>query len=220
MIVFFDIGSTLIDGPSQGPGKRIADLLGRPELRKRIDGLLFRTNVKTPDELGELVSRELNVRAEEAVAAIWRAQLDEAYVLPGAREAVARLREAGIPRGYISNIWPPFYHCFERHFPEEAACPRFLSFELNLMKPDIAFYRHALEQTQADEAVMVGDTYRNDIVPAAETGMRTVWLLHRPAKETHDIAAVLNGNAKAPDLTLESIAQLTPEHICTSLVTK
>jgi FMN phosphatase YigB (HAD superfamily) len=59
----------------------------------------------------------------------------------------------------------------------------------------------------------VGDTYANDIAPAIEAGMQTIWVLHRPEKEKSDLVRVLNGNAKAPGLTLESIAQLEPQAV-------
>ena len=60
---------------------------------------------------------------------------------------------------------------------------------------------------------MVGDTYKNDIRPAIDLGMRTVWVLHRPEKEKADLIRVLNGDAPRPDLTLTSIAELKPSKL-------
>jgi len=68
-------------------------------------------------------------------------------------------------------------------------------------------------EARAEDAVMVGDTYRNDIRPAIELGMRTVWVLHRPEKEKADLIAVMNGDAPPPDLTLASIAELAPSKL-------
>jgi FMN phosphatase YigB (HAD superfamily) len=62
---------------------------------------------------------------------------------------------------------------------------------------------------------MVGDTYKNDIRPAIELGMRTVWILHRPEKEKADMIEVLNGASPPPDLTLASIAELEPSRLLT-----
>ena len=78
------------------------------------------------------------------------------------------------------------------------------------MKPDPAFFQLALRavEARAEDAVMVGDTYKNDIRPAIELGMRTVWVLHRPEKEKADLIDVMNGDAPPPDLTLASIAEL------------
>jgi FMN phosphatase YigB (HAD superfamily) len=60
---------------------------------------------------------------------------------------------------------------------------------------------------------MIGDTYRNDIRPALDLGMKTVWLLHRPDKERADLLEVLNDAAPRPDLTLAGIGDLRPEAI-------
>ena len=217
MMVFFDIGSTLIDGPPFGPARRLSESLGLgPEAVRELERILFRSPARDPEELANTVVNRLRVdfdRAIEACSDLWNAQLAEAYVLPGAREALQALRSAGIPRAYLSNIWPPFYEHFRQEFAEEAENqPQFLSFQTGLMKPDPAFFQHALRtlEIRAEDAVMVGDTYRNDIRPAIELGMRTVWLLHRPEKEKVDLIAVLNGELPPPDLTLASISELEP----------
>jgi HAD superfamily hydrolase (TIGR01549 family) len=151
----------------------------------------------------------------EACSELWNAQLTEAYVLPGALEAIARLDAAGVPRAYLSNIWPPFYEHFRRSFPTEATAPQFLSFRCGLSKPDKEFFRETLRSLNADprDVVMIGDTYKNDILPAIELGMRTVWLLHRPEKEREALVAVMNGAAPRPDRTLGSIAELEPDQL-------
>lgn len=219
-IVFFDIGSTLIEGPPSGPAQRFADLLGldRPSL-KTLREALFLANLTGPDEFAAMLAERFGVerkRAHEAAASLWRAQLEEAYVLPGAREAIAGLRAAGIERAYISNIWPPFYERFARDFSGETQPERcFVSFRTGLLKPSPEAFTAPLDRCgrPPSEAVMVGDTYANDIEPAAALGMKTVWVLHRPQKETRDLVRVLNGAAPSPDLTLGSIGDLTAENI-------
>jgi HAD superfamily hydrolase (TIGR01509 family) len=192
MIVFFDIGSTLIDGPPLGPARRLSEMLGvGPQAIAELERLLFRSPVRDPEQLAHTVVNRMRVdfdRALEACTTLWNAQLEEAYVLPGAREMIEKLKSAGIPRAYLSNIWPPFYEHFKQEFPDEAGQPQFLSFQTGLMKPDPAFFQLALRavEARAEDAVMVGDTYRNDIRPAIELGMRTVWVLHRPEKEKAD----------------------------------
>ena len=219
MIVFLDIGSTLIEGPNAGPAKRIAEALALgPEAMPKLERLLFRTPARDAEELGERISVELGTDRAIAVKAcvdLWRAQMEEAFVLPGAREAIERLRSAGIRRAYLSNIWAPFYECFQREFADEALCPQFVSFRAGLMKPDPEFFLSALRSVDAapQEAVMVGDTYLNDILPALNLGMRTVWVLHRPAKERRALVQVLNGEAPKPDVTIHSIGDLCVEHL-------
>ncbi len=50
--------------------------------------------------------------------------------------------------------------------------------ELGVNKPDPIFYERILESlgAPAESCVMVGDSVNNDIRPAKEIGMRTVWL--------------------------------------------
>jgi len=225
VIVFFDIGSTLIDGPPLGPARRLSDTLGLgSEAVSELERILFRSPARDPEELANTIVNRMGVnrlrvdrnRALEACTTLWNAQLEEAYVLPGAREVIEKRRSAGIPRAYLSNIWPPFYEHFRQEFPEEAeGQPQFLSFQTGLMKPDPAFFQLALRalEIRAEEAVMVGDTYKNDIRPAIELGIRTVWVLHRPEKEKADMIAVMNGDAPPPDLTLASIGELEPSKL-------
>jgi FMN phosphatase YigB (HAD superfamily) len=79
-----------------------------------------------------------------------------------------------------------------------------------LLKPDTEFFLHALREADVrpSDAIMVGDTYKNDILPAIELGMKTVWVLHRPDKERTALVQVLNGDAPAPSVTLSSIGEL------------
>jgi FMN phosphatase YigB (HAD superfamily) len=219
MIALFDIGSTLIDGPPYGPARRLAEMLclDKPAVAT-LEQLIFRTPSESPEHLARHIAEGTGVdcdRAIDACTILWNAQLTEAYVLPGALEAVARLRTANVPRAYLSNIWPPFYAHFHNSFETESDAPQFLSFQLGLSKPDKAFFHAALVKLNApaNEVVMIGDTYKNDILPAIELGMKTIWVLHRPEKETAALVDVLNGKSPRPDLTLNSIRDLRPEHI-------
>jgi HAD superfamily hydrolase (TIGR01509 family) len=217
MLVLLDIGSTLIEGPPRGPGARLVERFGLgAQAAVALNRILFQTTLDGPEELAQYIAERCGVPAAAALEAsteLWHAQAEESWALPGAVEAVARLRRAGMPRAYISNIWSPFYQGFERLFPEEAQeRANFLSFRMGLSKPDPAFYRAALEHLRVDpaEVVMIGDTYENDIAPVLELGMKAVWVLHRPHKEARDLVRVLNRTARAPDLTLGSIAELEP----------
>ena len=215
MMVFLDIGSTLIDGPPAGPARRIADGLGLgTDSLAGIEHLLFCTAARDAQELGRQLSEQFGVNpaaAVKCVGALWEDQLREAFVLPGAQQAIADLKAAGLARAYLSNIWPPFYARFETEFAAEAReQPQFLSFRMGMMKPDPEFFSAALRAVgvRPDEAVMVGDTYENDIEPAVALGMRTVWILHRAEKEKKALIKVMNHKSPSPDLTLASIGDL------------
>jgi HAD superfamily hydrolase (TIGR01509 family) len=215
----FDIGSTLIEGPSSGPAARIAAALSLSrEARQSVQDVLVTSPAGNAEELADAIAARLEVPAAAigtAVRDVWTAQLQEAYMLPGAKDAIDRLRVEGIRRAYLSNIWPPFYAAFERAFPEEAAGETFLSFREGRMKPDREFFLMALRKLAIppESAVLIGDTYGNDIAPALALGCHAIWILHRPSKEISDILAVLNGNCPAPDFTLGMIGELRPEHV-------
>src|SRR5690348_6347037 len=93
-----DIGSTLIDGPRIGPARRIAEALALDSSRlPEIEDLLFRTDSHGPDDLSTRISRRFGVNggiALEVCKTLWDAQLREAFVIPGAREAIANLKSA------------------------------------------------------------------------------------------------------------------------------
>lgn len=64
------------------------------------------------------------------------------------------------------------------------------SAELGVSKPDRALFERAFEMANCtpNEAAMIGDRLDNDVVPAAESGMVTVWIpnglsiYHNPSK--------------------------------------
>jgi FMN phosphatase YigB (HAD superfamily) len=220
LIAFLDIGSTLIDGPASGPGRRVATELGLGvEAAAAVNEILFQTDARESCELAAKVARRFGVaeaRAADVVGQIWDMQFEESYVLPGAKEAIESLREAGIGRVYVSNIWRPFHARFEAEFPIEAeGQPCFLSFRTRRMKPDAELLADICNEigTAAEDVVMIGDTWTADIEPAMRNGMGTIWILHRPQKEKADLIRVLNGASAAPDVTLGRIGDLTAETV-------
>jgi HAD superfamily hydrolase (TIGR01509 family) len=220
VIVCFDIGSTLVDGPNVGPVRRLVEALTLPkEAEIPLTRLLFTTDPGTPEGLAAAIHDYCGADPKSAlqvVRELWEAQVEEAYVLPGAAETVERLRSAGLSIAFISNIWAPFYQGFRRCLPELAqTCPAYLSFQRGLAKPNVGLYRYALKDLEVSPsaAVMIGDTYQNDIVPASVLGMKTIWVLHRPDKEKADLVRTLNGEAPRADLTLGQIGDLLPDHI-------
>ncbi|MGN7614149.1 HAD family hydrolase [Magnetococcales bacterium HHB-1] len=219
MFVFFDIGSTLIDGPPVGPPRRFAEALGLDDTaRRKLKDLLFCSPFEHADALAEAMIKHFAVEKKKTrriCQEIWQAQVREAYALPGAASLLLQLREKGIPYAFISNIWSPFYQGFLKNFPKEGRVPSLLSFKTALRKPDPELYRLALKQVdqKPESCVMIGDTYAMDILPAANLGMKTVWLLHRPEKEKKDLLRILRGEAPHPSLTLGDISEITTDQL-------
>ncbi|MBF0212854.1 MAG: HAD family hydrolase [Magnetococcales bacterium] len=218
--MFLDIGFTMIGGPEIGPAGWLIRALGLPHGAKAtLQSWLFTTPLRTPEELADRLSAHFSLDREatrQVVSGFWERQILDAYPLPGAESFLIALERAGIPYGFITNIWTPFLMGFARHFPEVfERAPLFASCRLGISKPDEGLYRHALAAcgVQADQAVMIGDTYAMDLAPALRLGMKGVWLLHRPEKEKEDLVALLNQRSPRPDLTLATIADLTVESL-------
>jgi FMN phosphatase YigB (HAD superfamily) len=218
LTVFLDIGSTLIDGPPSGPGARIATELGLgAETAPLMNEILFKTDAPDSSDLAIQIANRFGTyekRTCEVLEQIWTAQLGESYVIPGAPDAIESLRSAGIARVYVSNIWRPFYRRFEQAFPFEAATqPCFPSFRTQRLKPDARLLSCICRDVGVSprDVVMVGDTWIADMAPAIESGMATIWTLHRPAKEKQDLIRILNGMSTGPDVTLGSIAELNAD---------
>lgn len=79
------------------------------------------------------------------------------------------------------------------------------SAELGVSKPDRRIFTYALEQAgcKPEESVMIGDRLDNDILPAKEIGMKTIWIrqglavYQQPTREED-----------TPDFIVENLSQL------------
>lgn len=220
MFVFFDIGATLIEGPASNPADEIVGSLALPpDARQGIHDLIFRTPVDDIDPLVCKISEEFSVRRDivaPVLAGIWDGQVAAPRAIEGGHDAINGLVEAGFDYGYISNIWAPYLKGFLNLYPEESSRPMFLSYKCGVEKPDTSFYLKALTAIggRAEDTVMIGDSYENDMAPALEVGMKAIWLLHRLEKEKADIIRVVNGQAIAPNRTLGSIGELAGDVLC------
>jgi HAD superfamily hydrolase (TIGR01509 family) len=223
-LVILDIGATLVQGPARGPAGRIARALGLlPDQKTALHRDLMTMPFGGPDEVAAHVTRMFGgptQPAERAVADVWAAQEVEPSPIGGALEAVAGLAHAGYPLALASNIWLPYLTGVRRHFggffdrwiPEPRQA---LSFRAGHKKPSPALFEAVLRAagTPAHRAVVVGDSYRNDMAPAAALGARTVWVLHQPADELNHVVGVINRRLGPPSTTLCSIAELAPATI-------
>ena len=79
------------------------------------------------------------------------------------------------------------------------------SAEAECAKPDLKIFNLALEQAgcKPNEAVMIGDRLDNDIVPAKQLGMKTVWVRQGFAKYQST-----SNETEKPDFIIDSISDI------------
>jgi FMN phosphatase YigB (HAD superfamily) len=219
--VFLDIGATLVGADVRGPASRIGELLGLDRDRRgSLHEVLMTTDFRDAVEVAEYMIGSLGAEPDPAMAAaseIWVSQESDAYPLPKAPEALGRLVAQGWRIGLISNIWRPYLDSVRLHYGalfDAAIEPRLqlFSFQLGRAKPDPEIFAAALRRAgvAARGAVMIGDSYDEDIAPAAALGMGTVWVLTRPDDQAEAIARVEVGSAPPPTLTVDSLDALDP----------
>lgn len=88
---------------------------------------------------------------------------------------------------------------------------------MHAAKPQPAYYREILAtiNSTSDQALMVGDDWNNDIIPAAEAGLFTYWIAADNATPRDvDLSRVPSGRG-----SLEAIAQLVAEGRLEQLLT-
>lgn len=79
------------------------------------------------------------------------------------------------------------------------------SAEAGCAKPDLKLFNLALEQAgcKPNEAVMIGDRLDNDIVPAKQLGMKTIWVRQGFAKYQS-----ISNETEKPDFIIDSISDI------------
>ena len=141
-----------------------------------------------------------------AAAAQRARRFEEAFrdVEPGVLRGLARLRDAGVRLGLVSNAsWEEIEH-WERSplasYFEEAV----FSCAVGVAKPDAAIYEHALGRMRVDaaDAWFVGDGGSDEHRGARAVGMRPVLVLHLLRRVWPEQVAA---RARHADLVLEDI---------------
>jgi|SRR5690348_7557713 len=220
-VLFLDIGATLVAADVKGPASRIGSRLGLDkESRRALRDTLMTVDFPDPDAVARHLVDSFDAAPDLAVRAVrevWEAQRGDARPLPGAPEAFARLAAEGFRLGLISNIWRPYMESVRRHYGAlfDAHVDQRLqlfSFQLGWAKPAPEIFTEALRRAAVGpgRAVMVGDSYDEDIAPAQALGLRTVWVLTRPDDQAEARARVEEGAAPAPTLTAASLDALDP----------
>lgn len=171
--LFFDIGSTLVDETKvyEGRFKYIAEKSGLSYDEVCDSALeLFKQNKKGDKEL----MKRLGLPIPE-----WKSADEVLY--PDAKSVLQKLswKTGGKYKiGIIANQNPGSKERLESFGILEYIDLVVASAEEGCAKPDSKIFEIALSRAgvQASDSVMIGDRIDNDIIPANEIGMKTVWV--------------------------------------------
>lgn len=103
------------------------------------------------------------------------------YIKPyvGVKRLLKRLREEGYKIYLLSNAQSSFTKYELNRFNMIPLFDGiFLSSDLGIKKPNLKYYKALIDKYNIDinEAVMIGNDYNNDILPAKELGLKTIYL--------------------------------------------
>ena len=144
------------------------------------------------------------------MAAYYELSTNRVYLKPGIRQVLEILNSQGLIQGILSNsqfYTPEILKYYLGESFESIFHPKLLfwSYQLKAAKPDPRPFEQALNILQelkmdSHPVIMVGDNYKNDILPAIERGWKTVLLTEEEkAFESED---------KKPDLVCEELVDL------------
>ena len=194
--LFFDLGSTLID----------ESLCDHQSILDTVAGSAI-TVEKYKNKLKEYAGRNENYYAcarayYELPKVAWRHDLERLY--PGVPEMLERL-STQYKLGIIANQHSGLQERLKALGIEQFFSVIVGSGDVGLKKPDPAIFKEALAQAQclSEQAVMIGDRLDNDILPAQQVGMQTVWV--RQGFGSYGNPKLLPGE---PDHTIKSILEL------------
>ncbi len=209
--IFFDVGDTLVDEsfPIEDSINQFVEQarrrgygFGSEEVRQAVMDA-HRRFVSFPmrDVMEQLIPTE-EERSIIRSGMKYRKELEQPF--PDAKPLLERL-SAVCRIGVIANQSVGTAGRLETYGMLPYISAVFSSAEAGLSKPDPRFYELALRETQClpSKAVMVGDRIDNDIIPAKEVGMHTIWVKQGFARLQE------SPGAKAmPDLTLDRLAEM------------
>ena len=167
--LFFDVGSTLVDESKvyEDRMKRIADLSGLTyEQINKYAMSFYKENKK-----GDLeVARQLGVKLPK-----WESQYERLYTdTKDCLKKLSRIYKIGVIANQSLGTSERLENLGVRKYLDLIIA----SAEEGVSKPDRRIFDIALERSRCrpENAVMIGDRIDNDIVPAKQLGMKTIWV--------------------------------------------
>ncbi|MBS2129127.1 HAD family hydrolase [Burkholderia thailandensis] len=179
--------------------------LARTTRDRRQHGLLMTSAISLQEAGRALGANHIDMAALDADLA---AELASVRLFPDAVGTLEEARGCGLKVGIASNLAAPYAEPLLRLLPfEPDACA--WSFEVGYLKPDPRIFAWICEQLNvaACEALMVGDTFRDDYAGALASGLHALLLDRRghvrcqkavaSIRTLHDVLPALRHQSKS-----------------------
>ena len=181
--IFVDVGSTLVD-ETEAYNHRARDMIAGTNI-----------TFKEFDDMRIVFARQGLDGNSEAIRHFgltktpWHSEDEVPY--PDACDTLTDLKARGYRLGIIANQNPGLEKRLEDWGLQQYFDVIVSSAEIGYAKPEREIFEKAFEMAgcMAEESVMVGDRLDNDMLPAKDIGMKTVWMKSGLAKyQTSEIA--------------------------------
>lgn len=194
--VFFDIGSTLID-EEKAYQDRIRTAIAGTDITYQ-DFYQTMLGYFKENKKGDLEALKHYALKRPA----WNASLEKLY--PESKQLLKMLHPH-YKIGIIANQLPHLQERLRTFGIDVWIDLVISSADVGLAKPDRAIFELALQKANcpAENALMIGDRLDNDIVPAKQLGMQTVWVRQGFSRFTS-----VTDPAEKPNWTVDNLAEI------------
>lgn len=187
--VFFDVGNTLFseDAAFATVYKRLLEEIRASGTEMTYEELMADRERITRESRAyapfvQQAKAHLGDEGQERFIERYRSELYKRWAeinppIPGMKELVYELAEWGVNLGIIANQPQECVDLLKRHDLWDIFQIRGISDLVDFKKPSKYFYVWALEASECppEQAVMIGDRVDNDVAPAKQAGMKTIW---------------------------------------------
>ena len=192
--VLFDLYGTLVHLPlDRFPYMQLCRKVGcRKRLRESMTvesptliDFCSHLDVKLPDDITSL---QLELEAD----------IQSAVIFTNALSTLQELKERQIRIAVVSNLATPYKSVFYSLGLDQFVDFSVFSCEVGIAKPDSGIYETALSLLEVDgqDAIMIGDSMRSDVVGPASCGIKGILIDRGESNPAENVINTLSGAAK------------------------
>lgn len=185
----FDLGNTLMSIPSEFDEEScLQAILGYGD-SEQVRSIIYRLCDLYPGQTIEEFLRRFDIvvnpngdtNVRPMIISAWNKSIESAQLKNGVWQILDELRAAGMKLGLVSNTPPTSQQILDRLKLRERFDVIVFSCEVGYLKPDPRIFEIALKRLKVDpqNAIVVGDKIRTDILGGAILGMKSVLVEER-----------------------------------------